>query len=231
MRRWYTQGETFKTNKLRDKKFFQKYLSGRVLDIGAGNNPVTKNAIIFDKKEGDANNILDYFKKYSFDCVYSSHCLEHIINPYEALQEWSFLVKKGGHLIIIVPHEDLYEQHNWPSLFNKHHLHTFRIGKNTSWSPVSKDIITLIKKLKGFKLISASIQDNNYNYKMLKKNKFNGNIHDIWSKIFFRFIRLLSNRKIREFFLKIHYKMGYPIDQTLWNGALAQIEIILRKED
>ncbi len=231
MRRWYTQGETFKTNKFRDKKFFQKYLSGRVLDIGAGNNPVTKDAHIFDKKEGDANNILDYFDKHSFDCVYSSHCLEHIINPYQALKDWSLLVKKGGNLIIIVPHEDLYEQHNWPSLYNKHHKHTFRVGSHPSWSPVSIDIISLIKKLKGFSIDSVLIHDNNYNYKFLNKRKFDGNIHDTWSKIFYRFIRLLSNRKIREFFLNIHFKLGYPIDQTLWNGALAQIEVILRKED
>ena len=229
--RWYQTGETFKTNKFRDKKFFQKYFSGRVLDIGAGDNPVIKNAFIFDKKEGDANNILDYFDKYSFNCVYSSHCLEHIYNPQKALKEWSYLVKKKGYLIIIVPHEDLYEQHNWPSLYNSDHKHTFRIGNHPSWSPVSIDIISFIKKLEGFKIVSVTVQDQNYNYKFLKKSEFVGNIQDLWSKIFYRFIRLISNRKIREFFLNIHSNLGYPIDQTQWNNALAQIEVILKKED
>ena len=76
---------------------------------------------------------------------------------------------KGGYLIIIVPHEDLYEQHNWPSLWNSEHKHTFRLGNNTSWSPVSFDIISLVNELNGFKIVSAKIQDNNYNYKFIKE--------------------------------------------------------------
>ena len=227
---WYKEGETYKTNKYRDKEFFKKYLSGKVIDIGAGNNPVVKNAIVFDKKEGDANNILDYLEKEKFNCVYSSHCLEHVVNPKKALYEWSCLVVKGGYLIIIVPHEDLYEQHNWPSIMNFDHKHTFRLGNNTSWSPVSIDIISLVNELKGFEIVSSKVQDQNYNYDLIKKKKFKGNIDDIWSKIFYKYIiRKCTNRKIREFFLNIQHKIGYPIDQTQYNQALAQIEIIAKK--
>ena len=199
--KWFQQRETYKTNKFyRDKKFFNKYLSGKVIDIGAGDNPVVKHAIVFDKKEGDANNILDYFEKEEFDCVYSSHCLEHIVNPKQALYEWSCLVAKGGYLITIVPHEDLYEQHNWPSLWNKDHKHTFRFGNKTSWSPVSIDIVSLVDNLSGFEIVSASIQDKNFNYDFLKE-KFKGNIYDIWSRVFLKFIHWFGrNRKIREFF-------------------------------
>lgn len=227
--RWHKRGETFKTNKYRDQEFFNKYLSGKVIDIGAGNNPVIENAIVFDKKEGDANNILNYWEKEKFNCVYSSHCLEHIINPQDALNEWSSLVTKGGYLIVIVPHEDLYEQYNWPSLWNSDHKHTFRLGGHSSWSPVSIDIISLVAKLDGFKIVSASIQDNEYNYKFLKRKKFNGNVSDIWSRNFYKLIRLLNNRKIREFFLSIQSSLGYPIDQTHYNEALSQIEIIAKK--
>ena len=44
-------------NKQRAPKFFKKYLSKSVLDIGAGADPVVPHAQIFDLPQGDANNI------------------------------------------------------------------------------------------------------------------------------------------------------------------------------
>ena len=54
--------EAKKTNNLRPKEFFMTYLSGRVLDIGAGDDPVVKDAKIFDQVHGDANHILEYLE-------------------------------------------------------------------------------------------------------------------------------------------------------------------------
>lgn len=39
----------------------------------------------------------------SFDCVISSHCLEHIANPLGALAEWARVTKPGGHLLLVLP--------------------------------------------------------------------------------------------------------------------------------
>ena len=116
---------------------FSTYLKGRVLDIGAGLDPITKNAVVFDKAQGDAQEADIHFPSASFDTVFSSHCLEHMIDPLEAIKSWFSLVKSGGHLIILVPDEDFYEQGHFPSIFNTDHKSTFTLSKSKSWSPVS----------------------------------------------------------------------------------------------
>jgi hypothetical protein len=55
-----------------------------------------------------------------------------MVNPQEAIQSWFSLVKPGGHLITIVPDEDLYEQGHFPSIFNSDHKSTFTISKSNS---------------------------------------------------------------------------------------------------
>ena len=145
-------------------QFFKKYLSGSVIDIGAGSDPVVEHAEVFDQPQGDANNILVYRKPESYDCVHSSHCLEHMRDPIAALKDWWQLVKPGGYMVTVVPHEDLYEQFNWPSIFNNDHKATFRIGKDGSWSPVSIDILKESEGLKNAEVVEHRIYDENYNY-------------------------------------------------------------------
>ena len=123
--------ESSKTNALRGSEFHEQYFMGKVLDIGAGNDPVNTHAVIFDQQHGDANHIDNYFEAESFDTVHSSHCLEHMRDPVMALQKWWSLVKSQGFLITVVPDEDLYEQGIWPSFFNHDHVSTFQIGKKS----------------------------------------------------------------------------------------------------
>ena len=52
--------EAKKTNEIRGEDFNKKYLSGKVIDIGAGNDLVCIEAEGFDQKEGDANHITMY---------------------------------------------------------------------------------------------------------------------------------------------------------------------------
>lgn len=42
----------------------------------------------------------------SYDCVLSSHTLEHIANPLQALKEWKRVSRKDGLLLLLVPHKD-----------------------------------------------------------------------------------------------------------------------------
>ena len=158
--------EALKTNRIRSKEFFTKYLSGRIIDIGAGQDLVIPTAERFDIEDGDANYITQYRKTESYDAVHSSHCLEHMFNPVNALNEWWLLVKPGGYLILVVPDEDLYEQGNWPSLFHGDHKNTFRLNKNNSWSPVSFDLEELVKNLPDVQIISSEIQDKYYDYQL-----------------------------------------------------------------
>ena len=39
----------------------------------------------------------------TYDFLFSSHSLGHIANPLKAVSEWLRVIKKGGHIIIIVP--------------------------------------------------------------------------------------------------------------------------------
>src|SRR2546425_2665638 len=91
-------------------------LRGQGIDIGCGPDPVLPNVDRFDFEQGDANTITRYVQK-QYDFVFSSHTLEHMVDPYAALGEWFALVKPGGHLIVLVPDEDLYEQGHFPSIF------------------------------------------------------------------------------------------------------------------
>src|ERR1035437_3135111 len=154
--------EASKTNKLRGADFAQRYLQGRVLDIGAGKDAVCGWAEVFDQQHGDANHIEEYFPSQSFDAVHSSHCLEHMHHPVAALAGWRSLVKPGGYLILVVPDEDLYEQGIWPSFFNSDHKATFRLDRATSWSPVSHELRVLCESLIGAEIITAEIHSQGY---------------------------------------------------------------------
>ena len=128
--------EASKTRRVRGPDFERQYLSGKVIDIGAGTDPVCPWAEIFDVAEGDANFITRYRAPETYDTVHSSHCLEHLHDPKQALRQWWQLVRPGGYLVLVVPHEDLYEQGFWPSIFNPDHKATFRLDGTASWSPV-----------------------------------------------------------------------------------------------
>jgi SAM-dependent methyltransferase len=83
----------------------------------------------------------------SFDFVHSSHCLEHLDDPREALVNWLRVVRPGGYVVVLVPDEDLYEQGEFPSTFNRDHRWTFTIHKTRSWSPRSINLLSLVSDL------------------------------------------------------------------------------------
>jgi SAM-dependent methyltransferase len=136
-----------------DGKFHNKYFNGYGIDIGGapdpfnqyiGIFPLIKDIKIWDIEDGDAQ-FMHTCKDESFDFVISSHCLEHLNDPYDALKNWIRIVKPGGYLIITVPDEDLYEQKVFPSKYNPDHKWTFTIYKENSWSNKSINIIELLK--------------------------------------------------------------------------------------
>ncbi|AMV25176.1 hypothetical protein VT84_12325 [Gemmata sp. SH-PL17] len=97
----------------------------------------------FDAPDGDAQDLARY-PDARFDFLHSSHCLEHLRDPFAALANWVRVVRPGGHLVVLVPDEDLYEQGVWPSTFNAEHRHTFTVYKARSWSPVSVNVTDLV---------------------------------------------------------------------------------------
>ena len=223
--------ESKKTRQIRSAKFIKKYFQGNIIDIGAGRDPVTKDAEVFDIEDGDANVISRYRTKNTYDLVHSSHCLEHMIDAKTALNEWWSLVKPGGYMILVVPDEDLYEQKIWPSIFNHDHKHSFTLKSKKSWSPVSINIITLLKSIPDLKIVSQEIQDHGYYYP-LQNLKANPRLTPPKAfkilKEFLRLIPLLNSFLIFQLENYLFHKYGIPIDQTKRN-ALAQIQVVTQK--
>jgi SAM-dependent methyltransferase len=226
--------EASKTASLRGPEFVAQYFRGEVIDIGSGPDLVVPFAAPFDLEHGDANEILLYRPREAYDCVHSSHCLEHMVDPPYALAQWWGLVKPGGHLIVVVPHEDLYEQGIWPGIFNPDHKATFRLGGRQSWSPVSHDLRELAAALSDAELISAEVHDRGYNRTLQAKGfPKRGSLWEVYRiarAIQYRMLRVGVQRQhsIWNALLRAQRRIGLPVDQTL-GDALAQIQIIVRK--
>lgn len=138
-----------------DPSFAACYLVGDALDIGAGPDGLSKQRWLWrgltsvkdwDKPDGDAQTLPGVLPN-RYDCVHSSHCLEHMVDARAALQRWFQVLRPNGYLITLVPDEDLYEQGVWPSTFNTDHRWTFTTWKATSWSPVSLNVLELVPLL------------------------------------------------------------------------------------
>ncbi len=208
-------------------QFEKSILQGSVLDIGAGKDPVVGHAKVFDLADGDANHITQYVKQ-QFDCVYSSHCLEHMQAPREALQEWWKLARPGGFLFFIVPDEDLYEQGLFPSRFNGDHKHTFTISKKKSWSPVSYNVLDLVQTLPDAEVVSIRLNDINYDRRFDKHGTFKTGF---MTRFLLRQLESLKKRSLNAFPLsfEVGLKKRALIDQTRAE-AMAQIEVVLKKK-
>lgn len=222
--------EASKTRAIRPSGFYDRFMKGTVLDIGAGDDLCVPHAVRFDKTEGDANDITAYHRPETFDCVHSSHCLEHMYDPVKCLKDWWSLVKPGGFLITIIPDEDLYEQGHWPSLFNSDHKSTFRLNGTTSWSPVSHSTEDLIKALPGALRVSVVRCDANYLHgKPLRLHS----LRNLAYRASKRLARLERCDRIDSLLghvaIRLAIAAGRPVDQTI-GRALAQIEIIVQKE-
>ena len=146
--------------------FFDKYCRGKGIDIGSGPDPLTPACRAWDVKDGDAQK-MEGVADESFDFVYSSHCLEHMRDPLEALLNWWRILKPGGHLIVVVPHEDLYEQGLFPSVFNSDHKTSFSISKQRSWSPVHYNLTDLVRHLPRHDVVYMRVIDQHYDYAQL----------------------------------------------------------------
>jgi len=49
---------------------------------------------------------LEPIQDFTYDCILTSHCLEHIANPLRALKEWKRVLKQDGVLLLVLPHKE-----------------------------------------------------------------------------------------------------------------------------
>lgn len=122
-------GEASKTFDRRiESGFWRRFMSGpKVLDIGfrgylPGIAPILEGALGVDLDYPGYDGKRLPFEDDSQDAVFSSHCLEHIGEYVNAIQEWHRVVKIGGHVITAVPSAALYERKSRPpSRWNNDH--------------------------------------------------------------------------------------------------------------
>lgn len=108
--------------------FWKKYLSGpSILEIGyvgyyEATVPVVPQAIGVDIGYPGYDGVRLPFADGSVDAIYSSHCFEHIADYKSALRDWYRVLKVGGYMVIVVPHQLLFERRRrLPSLANWDH--------------------------------------------------------------------------------------------------------------
>lgn len=108
--------------------FFERYMSGpNVMEIGykgyyGKTVPIVPQAIGVDVGYPGYEGARFPFADATFDAIYSSHCFEHIGDWLGVLRDWYRMLKIGGFLIIVVPHQLLFERkRSLPSPINPDH--------------------------------------------------------------------------------------------------------------
>lgn len=182
----------------KDKLFTEKAFKGVIIDIGCGPDPLKKeygfplieSVEPFDWEHGNAQFVDGRRPNNHYDCVHSSQCLEHMVDPHVALKNWFNLVKPGGYMVVTFPDEDLYEQGHWPSRWNSDHKWTFSIYKETSWSPRHINVVDLVKCLgQEADIIRIDLIDTKYDYNILKSGQlFDQTLHDDTAEAFIELI-------------------------------------------
>jgi len=81
-----------------------KYCNGHGLDIGAAHWPLPGATPIDTESGPGTSNRIEDIPNGSQDYVFSSHCLEHILEWEKALDTWIRKIKPGGILFVYLPH-------------------------------------------------------------------------------------------------------------------------------
>lgn len=117
-----------------------QYTIGTGVDVGCGLNKIHTAAIGIDKRlstkdygypfgaqiRGEGSK-LPWFRDQSLDYVFSSHCLEHFLDPQTVLGEWSRVVRPEGYLVLLMPHKERYPNVGTPGA-NPDHKHDYLPG-------------------------------------------------------------------------------------------------------
>ncbi len=156
-----------------DHRFATRYFVGDGIDIGSGEDSLDKYKEFFpmissikswDLPDGDAQ-FMWSAKDETYDFVHSSHCLEHLNDAHMGLKNWIRVTKKNGHLVIVIPDEDLYEQGVFPSTFNGDHKCTFTINKKESWNKTSSiNVFDLLSAQENIKICKIELLDATFRY-------------------------------------------------------------------
>ena len=156
------------------KYVIPRYTRGRGLDLGCGPKKAYPHFIGVDSQKDtqlfgipmkpdhtcDVVDGLDWVAPGSMDFVFSSHTLEHIEDHEKALKVWWSLIKPGGHLVLYLPHRDLYPRIGTPGS-NPDHKHDFH----------PDDIIAAMRRVGSWDLLENESRDQGMEYSFLQVYK------------------------------------------------------------
>lgn len=102
---YYSESE-----KVKDLPNVMQFITGRILDVGCGEHKIIPEAVGVDGRPlpgvdiicDSTDQIYDYANEW-FDTVFSSHFLEHCEDQYATIEDFYFLLKMGGHLVLYLP--------------------------------------------------------------------------------------------------------------------------------
>jgi SAM-dependent methyltransferase len=144
--------------------FLDKYCRGVALDVGYSGyaNPEKKaalpNAIGIDVDYPGYDGIRLPFDDESVDCVFSSHCLEHVQFDHAVVRDWYRVLKIGGFIVCMVPSQALYEKRRFlPSPWNTDHK---RMYTPSSLAKTFEDAL----EVNSFRVRHLAENDDNFDY-------------------------------------------------------------------
>ena len=172
--------ETTKAAFLRrsNNRLFTNVFKGDGLHIAPGSDPLKKHHYPLCNNISLANTtdtrletdtLNQQLGDKQFDFVYASNLAFYENEPIEVIKHWLEFVVSKGHLVFTVPDEDLYEQGNFPSIFNNSHKKTFSIYKQLSWSGKHYNLLDIIQKLNNVTCRKIELIDSNYDYSLYGK--------------------------------------------------------------
>jgi len=145
------------------KKRIEQYLIGHVCDIGCGESSISESAFGIDGRDfpcvsfktdglyGLKSKLEAAGHPTEFDCLFSSHCAEHLPDMYRTIDEWSDLVKSGGYFILYLPQSGSYNNYE-----NPEHFHDTEYRSFLFW--ITQAFCGAAKNYKGEKYAPAKIE-------------------------------------------------------------------------
>lgn len=105
----------------------------------------------------DCARISDKAAREGSDFIFSSHLLEHIEDHRAALADWWSCIKLGGHLVLYLPHADLYPRMGEPGA-NPDHKHDF----------LPADIVAAMREVGSWDLVVNEVRGGGTEYSFLQ---------------------------------------------------------------
>ncbi len=146
----------FKINNTRKSKILCRYDNKmKILELGPGYNKFYKEAVTIDINPLCKPDILHDLNKFpwplkdnEFDIIYSSHCLEHLVDIDRAIEEIYRIAKHNALVIIKVPHFS-----SRIAYIDTTHKHYFSIHSFRNYTPLfshlgNRNVIFNIEKIR-----------------------------------------------------------------------------------